>query len=167
MRPQQRLALLGFAALSYSLFAPGLSTTSLLVWMGLGALMIFLGVALLAERLVRPLATVLGWPAAKFGGVAGMLARENTERNTQRTASTASALMIGRALVTLVTLLAAGGWGLTRRALRPVDRMSQSALRISAEDLSRRLERRGTGDEIDRLADTLNAMLARLQAAFG
>jgi heavy metal sensor kinase len=66
-----------------------------------------------------------------------------------------------------VTLLAAGGWGLARRALRPVDRMSQSALRISAEDLSRRLERRGTGDEIDRLADTLNAMLARLQAAFG
>ena len=102
------LTLLGFAALSYSLFAPGLSTTSLLVWMGLGALMIFLGVALLAERLVRPLATVLGWPAARFGGIAGMLARENTERNTQRTASTASALMIGLALVTLVTILAAG-----------------------------------------------------------
>jgi putative ABC transport system permease protein len=102
------LTLLGFAALSYSLFAPGLSTTSLLVWMGLGALMIFLGVALLAERLVRPLATVLGWPAARFGGTAGMLARENTQRNTQRTASTAAALMIGLALVTLVTLLAAG-----------------------------------------------------------
>jgi heavy metal sensor kinase len=63
-------------------------------------------------------------------------------------------------------LSAAGGWLLARRALRPVDRMSQSALRISAEDLSRRLERRGTQDEIDRLADTLNAMLARLQAAF-
>src|SRR5439155_809618 len=45
--------------------------------------------------------------------------------------------------------------------------MSQGALRISAEDLSRRLERRGTQDEIDRLADTLNAMLARLEAAFG
>ena len=65
-----------------------------------------------------------------------------------------------------VVLSAAGGWLLARRALRPVDRMSQSALRISAEDLSRRLERRGTQDEIDRLADTLNAMLARLQAAF-
>jgi len=63
-------------------------------------------------------------------------------------------------------LSAAGGWMLARRALRPVDRMSQSALRISAEDLSRRLERRGTQDEIDRLADTLNAMLARLEAAF-
>ena len=65
-----------------------------------------------------------------------------------------------------VVLSAVGGWLLARRALRPVDRMSQSALRISAEDLSRRLERRGTQDEIDRLADTLNAMLARLQAAF-
>jgi heavy metal sensor kinase len=66
-----------------------------------------------------------------------------------------------------VVLSAVGGWLLARRALRPVDRMSQSALRISAEDLSRRLERRGAEDEIDRLADTLNAMLARLQAAFG
>src|SRR5439155_1633898 len=36
-----------------------------------------------------------------------------------------------------------------------------------ADALSRRLERRGTQDEIDRLADTLNAMLARLEAAFG
>jgi putative ABC transport system permease protein len=76
--------------------------------MGVGALMIFLGVALLAERLVRPLATLLGWPAAKLGGAAGVLARENTQRNPQRTASTASALMIGLALVTLVTILAAG-----------------------------------------------------------
>jgi heavy metal sensor kinase len=66
-----------------------------------------------------------------------------------------------------VVLSAVGGWLLARRALQPVDRMTQSALRISAEDLSRRLERRGAEDEIDRLADTLNAMLARLEAAFG
>ncbi|HKQ65148.1 MAG TPA: heavy metal sensor histidine kinase [Methylomirabilota bacterium] len=63
-------------------------------------------------------------------------------------------------------LSAIGGWFLARRALRPVDRMSHSALEISAQDLSRRLELRGTNDEIDRLADTLNAMLARLEAAF-
>jgi putative ABC transport system permease protein len=68
---------LGFAALSWGLFGPGLSTTALLVWMGLGALLIFLGVALLAERLVRPLAAWLGWPGARLGGVAGSLAREN------------------------------------------------------------------------------------------
>jgi putative ABC transport system permease protein len=102
------LTLLGFAALVWALFGPGHSTTGLLVWMGLGALMIFLGVALLAERLVRPLATGLGWPSAKLGGTAGMLARSNSQRNPQRTASTASALMIGLALVTLVAVLAAG-----------------------------------------------------------
>ena len=102
------LTLLGFAALSWGLFGPGLSTTALLIWMGVGALLIFLGVALLAERLVKPLATVLGWPAARIGGAAGELARGNSERNPQRTASTASALMIGLALVTLVAVLAAG-----------------------------------------------------------
>ena len=102
------LTLLGFAALIWSLFAPGLSTTALLVWMGLGALLIFLGVAFLAERLVRPLAAWLGWPGARIGGVAGSLARDNARRNPQRTASTAAALMIGLALVTLVAVLAAG-----------------------------------------------------------
>jgi putative ABC transport system permease protein len=102
------ITLLGFAALLWSLFGPGLSTTALLVWMGLGALLIFLGVALLAERLVKPLAAWLGWPSARLGGVAGVLARDNTGRNPQRTASTASALMIGLALVTLVAVLAAG-----------------------------------------------------------
>jgi putative ABC transport system permease protein len=102
------LTLLGFGALTWGLFGPGLSTTELLIWMGVGALMIFLGVALLAERLVRPLATWLGWPSARLGGIAGTLARGNSQRNPQRTASTASALMIGLALVTLVSVLAAG-----------------------------------------------------------
>jgi putative ABC transport system permease protein len=102
------VTLIGFAALLWSLFGPNLSTTALLVWMGLGALLIFLGVALLAERLVRPLAAGLGWPATKLGGVSGTLARDNARRNPQRTASTAAALMIGLALVTLVSVLAAG-----------------------------------------------------------
>ena len=102
------VTVLGFAALSWALFGPGHSTTGLLIWMGIGALMIFLGVALLAERLVRPLSTALGWPSSKIGGAAGALARSNSQRNPQRTASTASALMIGLALVTLVAVLAAG-----------------------------------------------------------
>jgi putative ABC transport system permease protein len=102
------LTALGFIFLSWALFGPDHSTTGLLVWMGVGALMIFLGVALLSERLVRPFATWLGWPSAKLGGAAGALARSNSQRNPQRTASTASALMIGLALVTLVAVLAAG-----------------------------------------------------------
>jgi putative ABC transport system permease protein len=99
---------LGFAALAWGLFGSGLSTTAILIWMGLGALLIFVGVALFAARLVRPLVVALGAPAARVGGAAGTLARDNARRNPQRTASTASALMIGLALVTLVATLAAG-----------------------------------------------------------
>ena len=99
---------LGFASLLYGLFAGGLDTTAILIWMGLGALLVFLGIALFSSRLVRPLANLLGWPAARTGGVAGSLARDNARRNPQRTASTAAALMIGLALVTLVATLAAG-----------------------------------------------------------
>ena len=98
----------GFAALLYGLFGSGLDTTQVLIWMGLGALLVFLGVALFSSRLVRPLARVLGAPAAAVGGAAGQLARDNAQRNPQRTASTAAALMIGLALVTLVATLAAG-----------------------------------------------------------
>ena len=102
------LAAAGFASLLYGLFKDGLDTTAILIWMGLGALLIFLGVALFSSRLVRPLAQVIGAPASRMGGVAGGLARDNARRNPQRTASTASALMIGLALVTLVATLAAG-----------------------------------------------------------
>jgi heavy metal sensor kinase len=65
-----------------------------------------------------------------------------------------------------VGLAAAGGVVLSRRALRPVRDMSRAARQITAEDLGRRLERRGADDEIDHLADTLNTMLAGLEAAF-
>jgi len=102
------LTLLGFAAILYALFAPDLGTTSLLLWLGLGALLVFVGFALLSVKFIRPLAYALGWPATKVGGAAGTLARDNARRNPQRTASTASALMIGLALVTLVAVLAAG-----------------------------------------------------------
>jgi putative ABC transport system permease protein len=102
------LTALGFAALAYGLFGSGLGTQQVLLWMGVGALLIFIGVALFSSRLVRPLAAVLGAPAAAMGGAAGRLARDNARRNPQRTASTAAALMIGLALVTLVATLAAG-----------------------------------------------------------
>ncbi|MBA2385042.1 MAG: ABC transporter permease, partial [Actinobacteria bacterium] len=102
------MAAAGFGALAYGLFVDGLDTTAVLIWMGLGTLLVFLGVALFSSRLVRPLAHVLGWPATRVGGAAGLLARDNARRNPQRTASTAAALMIGLALVTLVATLASG-----------------------------------------------------------
>ena len=65
-----------------------------------------------------------------------------------------------------VGLAALGGALIARAAFRPVDEMTRTARRISAEDLSRRVERPGTGDEMERLAETLNGMLARLEVAF-
>jgi len=102
------LTALGFAALLAGLFVPNLGTGQILLLMLGGALIVFIGIALLSVRLIGPLAWTLGWPATKVGAAAGALARDNSRRNPQRTASTASALMIGLALVTLVSMLAAG-----------------------------------------------------------
>ena len=102
------LTALGFAALLAGLFVPNLGTSQILLLMLGGALVVFFGIALLSVRLIGPLAWTLGWPATKLGAAAGALARDNSRRNPQRTASTASALMIGLALVTLVSMLAAG-----------------------------------------------------------
>jgi putative ABC transport system permease protein len=96
------------ALMLVGLFLTALSTTQRLLAIGVGAAALFVGVAMLAKTLVRPLASVLGWPASRIGGAAGALARANAMRNPARTASTASALMIGLALVTLVSVLAAG-----------------------------------------------------------
>jgi ABC-type antimicrobial peptide transport system permease subunit len=180
------LAALGFAAILYGLFADGLSTTRLLVALGVGTVLVFLGVALFAARIVQPLAEAvaplatgtvtaasvvffpvllaywllrhallesrggvrlrvasfvaglvlslllpillpivllmalfhrlgwveLEWPVERPGVVPDRvsrgLARGNAKRDPNRTASTAAALMIGLALVTLVAVLGAG-----------------------------------------------------------
>jgi putative ABC transport system permease protein len=122
---------LGFAALLFGLFGSGLDTTQILLFMGLGALLIFFGVALFASKLVPALATALGWPAAKLGGASGQLARGNAKRNPQRTASTAAALMIGLALVTLVALL---GQGIRSTFTDAVDRIFVADYAITAQN---------------------------------
>ncbi len=67
-----------------------------------------------------------------------------------------------------VTLLIASGGGLflARRALAPVDQMTQAAYAIEASGLHERLPEPPTRDEIGRLARTLNALISRLEAAF-
>jgi putative ABC transport system permease protein len=73
-----------------------------------GCLLLFVAIAMISPRLVRPLASMLGRPAQRFGGAAGTLAHGNAMRNPGRTAVTAAALMIGIALVTFVTVLGQG-----------------------------------------------------------
>ena len=102
------LSALGIALLLYGLFVRHIATGQRLSALGVGVLVLFVGVALIAPKVVRPLARVLGWPGSRVGGAAGKLARENTQRDPQRTATTAAALMIGLALVTFVAVLGAG-----------------------------------------------------------
>ena len=66
----------------------------------------------------------------------------------------------------LLLLASAGGYFMSRRALAPVDRITQTARSITAENLSQRLAVPNTGDELGRLSTTLNEMIARLEAAF-
>jgi putative ABC transport system permease protein len=99
--------LLGLAAIADGLFLAS-GVKGVLLPLGAGTLLLFVGIALVSSRLVRPLAALVGQPALRFGGSSGRLARENAVRNTGRTASTAAALMIGLALVTFVATLGKG-----------------------------------------------------------
>ena len=95
---------LGVAALLYGLF--GASSRSAASLVGLGALLTFVGVAVLSPLVARPLAGVLGAPLRGLG-ISGRLGRENAMRSPRRTASTAAALMIGIGLVSFVAVFAA------------------------------------------------------------
>jgi putative ABC transport system permease protein len=92
--------------LGVGLLAAGLFADAGLPAVGAGALLVFLGIALLSPLVVRPLMRLFGAPLAAGLGVRGTLARDNAMRNPRRTAATASALMIGVALVGFVTVFA-------------------------------------------------------------
>ena len=117
--PQSRLAghsakagigvtVASLAAIGLGMFASGVSGGAVALLLGGGVLGLFAGIALLAPRLVKPLARVVGLPARRAGGVAGEIASANSVRNPGRTASTAAALMIGLTLVTVVAVLGSG-----------------------------------------------------------
>jgi signal transduction histidine kinase len=59
------------------------------------------------------------------------------------------------------------GWWLVRGTLRPIARIDEAARRISASRLEERIAQTGSGDELDRLAGTLNEMMERLHAGVG
>ena len=75
-----------------------------------------------------------------------------------------SYLLMFAPLVLLVA--AAGGYWLSQRALAPVDMIVETTRAISGANLNRRLPKLRTGDELQRLSDTLNEMLDRLEQAF-
>lgn len=75
-------------------------------------------------------------------------------------------LLMATAIPLTLLLAIAGGLFLTGRALAPIDHIATTAERLSAEDLSRRLNLAKTSDEVGRLAATFDGMLDRLDRAF-
>jgi signal transduction histidine kinase len=85
----------------------------------------------------------------------------------QREATLSHLLQYSLITLTAATLLAAAaGWIAAGRVLRPVRQITQAARTASEHNLSARITLRGPRDELRELADTFDAMLARLQAAF-
>jgi len=66
----------------------------------------------------------------------------------------------------LLLLAAAVGYWMSRKALSPVDELVRTAREVSGTNLKSRLQNLETGDELQRLSDTLNAMLDRIEVAF-
>jgi len=59
-----------------------------------------------------------------------------------------------------------GGWWVATRAIRPIEDISATAVKIAAGDLSQRISAADTDNELGRLAAVLNSTFARLEAAF-
>ena len=76
-------------------------------YVGLGALLIFVGAFVLGPLFSRSMSLLIGAPLRRLRGITGQLARENAARNPKRTATTATALVIGIALVGFITIFAA------------------------------------------------------------
>jgi len=93
----------GLTVAGVAMLAVGLakSATSLV---GLGGICLFIGVAMLAPAAARPLSGAIGSPLARLLGEPGKLGQENSMRNPRRTAQTASALMVGLALVSAMAV---------------------------------------------------------------
>ncbi len=87
------------------------------IFLGLGVLAVFAGVLVLGPAISRPVAMLLGKPISKIRGVTGVMSQQNAARNPKRTARTAAPVLIGVALVTAFTALAASIKGEIRETI--------------------------------------------------
>lgn len=76
------------------------------------------------------------------------------------------ALLLGGAGSAILVLGLAGGWWAATRAIKPIDKISEAALKIASGDLSSRISHHETESELGRLASVLNSTFERLDAAF-
>ena len=103
------------------------------IWLvAVGALLLFFGVIVLLATFARPLAGVLGRPLRALG-ISGVLARGNAMRNPRRTSATASALVVGLALVGLVAIF---GESVKASVERAVDRGIRADFILKAQQFA-------------------------------
>ena len=133
------VAIFGGLFIAAGMFGPG-GTTQRLGTLALGAVLVFVAVAMVSRYLIRPIAGGLGWPLQKLSPVSGRLARDNSIRNPGRTAATASALMIGLGVVVFVAVFAQG---LKSSFVDGIDRMVQRRLHRAGTELHGDPVRRG------------------------
>ena len=127
--PTRRRIISGAALTVFGVVLLGIGLSKPLVALvGVGAVCIFLGVAMLAPVVARPLSSVLGRPLAALLGTPGQLGRENSMRSPRRTAQTAAALMVGLALVSAIAVF---GASLSESATSSVDQAISADLLIS------------------------------------
>jgi putative ABC transport system permease protein len=96
--------LIGIAVLFVGLFT---DVSSAIQYVGIGAVLVFIGAFVLGPLFARTTSRIIGAPLTRLKGMTGTLARENASRNPKRTATTATALVIGVALVGFITVFAA------------------------------------------------------------
>jgi putative ABC transport system permease protein len=134
------VALAGAVLLAIGLAKPAIALV------GVGAVGIFIGVAMLSPAIARPLSSVIGRPLARLLREPGQLGRENSMRSPRRTAQTASALMIGLALVAAMSVF---GASLSKSATSSADQAISAGLLVTAT---------GSGELSDSVPATASAV---------
>jgi len=100
--------------------------------------------------------------ATPAGLVQAAISTRRFDGSLRRLRNSTALSMLGAVLLT-----AASGLWLARRSLRPIDTITRTAREIGADRLDRRIPVRGSGDELDRLAETLNEMIDRVEEGVG
>jgi putative ABC transport system permease protein len=95
----------GLVLMGVGMFGDAGGTAATLAVLGIGGALTFIGVSMLSAMFAGPVASAIGAPIARLRGVPGSIARGNASRNPQRTSATATALMIGLALISGVAVL--------------------------------------------------------------
>jgi putative ABC transport system permease protein len=147
--------LVGFAVAGWSATRPGELDVARATAMGAGALLGFVGLALLSRWIVVPFTRLVGHPVVRMVGVTARLGIGNAGRQPSRTAGAASTLIVGLSLVGLVATFGASAHRAIDAQVGPSNRADlyverRGVVRVSTAAVDRRLRfRRGVADAVE------------------